>query len=617
MAQALDPAAYVHDGFWTDYTKNGIRGLTLTLNPRDAMLLTNLLALFITLLGGQLWSIIRFMLHQLQASPKSEDSLEHHNQRQFILRNANTDLATMRLLLGLAWAALRDKRKTCSGSVLIAFLALVHAILFMLAQYFSNSVLDAGPTVLSRSEHCGIWNDTYYNIAAAEGVNPTSPENLGLSVQYISKELHDVQLSLEYAQKCYLDRPSYYMTSTCNTTQKSSLDFSNYTSGCPFESQLCDDRSDAIVFDTGVIDSHSDLGMNAPHNDRLAYRRITTCAVLNGTGYATGWNGSDDNTTDPAYVFYGPSPGNDYTYSYSNFASLYTKFSPKITVPYQVYAALAYGPIPEAQIPSQGDFVPVPELRQDTSDLVLLFLSYAGRYLEPIEDPWFSATRFHSVDNEYPLVRSQYSRDSPIGTVGCTEQHKFCTGNGSCTPFLGFDQVQRVDSFNLGLTPHANATFDRILRAVTASSLRQIVHYLALTGTPMLAMNASATQSHTPSLKLPNNQWHLELNYWHSIAMAQLQRIVVEWSTGQIAPEPQFLLAPQTEPDSWFCRNLMIPSDAYQSFSVLAIILIVAFGSVLILISLTMENGLGWFQVRSRKGLARREYWSRDDMLKQ
>ena len=264
-------------------------------------------------------------------------------------------------------------------------------------------------------------------------------------------------------------------------------------------------RPDAIVFDTGTIDSHDDLGINARYDDRLTYHRITTCAVLNGTGHMAGWDGLNDSTSDPAYAYYGPSSGNEYTYSYSNFASLYINDTVKVTIPCQLYAVQTYGLIPEAQKPSEGGFVPLPELKQDSADLTLLFLSYTGRYVAPIEDPWFSANRLHLVDSQFPLVRTQYSRDSPISTLICTEQHKFCTHGGNCTPFLGFDQVQHVDAFNLALTHHQNATFDRMLRAVDASSLLQIVRPLSLTSTPMLAVNASATQSHTLSLGLPKN----------------------------------------------------------------------------------------------------------------
>ncbi|OAP61564.1 hypothetical protein AYL99_03767 [Fonsecaea erecta] len=616
MAQAWDPAAYVHEGLWTNFTKGGIRGLTLTLCPKNAALLTSSLTLFITLSGGQLWTIIRFTLHQLQALPKPKDSRELHNQQQLILRNATTDLATMRLLLNLVWAYRWGKRKGSSRSIQIASLALIHAIIFMVAGAFSSTFLNAGPSVLSRSDRCGVWDEAYYEIAAAHNVNPTSAENFSLSVQYIIKQEHDVQLSLEYAQKCYLTTPPYYMASTCNTIQKPSLAFSNYTSECPFQPQLCHNKSDSIVFDTGIINSHDDLGINAHPEDRLTYQRITTCAVLNSTGYMSGWDGSNDSTDEPAYAYFGSSAEGNYTYSYSNFASLYTDYTPKVTVAYQLYAALAYGPVPEAQSPSQGDFEPLPELKNNSADVILFFLSYTGRYVEAIEDPWFLANRLHLVESDFPLVRSQYSRDSPISTLGCTEQHKFCTNSGKCTPFLGFDQVQHVDAFNFALTAHQNVTFDRMLRAVTASSLRQIVHFLALTSTPLLAMNSNGVQSHTLSLKLPNNQWQLELNYWHSIAMAQLQRIIVEWGTGQIAPEPQFLIRPQTEPDAWFCKNLMIPSTVYQSFSLLAIILTLTLGSLVILISLTIENCLGWAQGRFSRGLARREYWNRDNMLR-
>ena len=97
-------------------------------------------------------------------------------------------------------------------------------------------------------------------------------------------------------------------------------------------------------------------------------------------------------------------------------------------------------------------------------------------------------------------------------------------------------------------------------------SIAQVVQSLAQTSTPLLAVNEIAVGAHVLSLHLPNNQWQLELNYWHSIAMAQFQRTIIQWATGQIAPEPQFLLQPQTEPDTWFCKNLAV---AFNSLPVL------------------------------------------------
>ena len=44
----------------------------------------------------------------------------------------------------------------------------------------------------------------------------------------------------------------------------------------------------SITLDTGDINSHDDMGINSSPEDRLTYRRITTCFVLNDTSYITG-----------------------------------------------------------------------------------------------------------------------------------------------------------------------------------------------------------------------------------------------------------------------------------------------------------------------------------------
>ena len=54
MTQALEPSAYIFEGIWTNHSKTGVRGLTLTLTSAHSTLLTNSLALFVTLAGGQL-----------------------------------------------------------------------------------------------------------------------------------------------------------------------------------------------------------------------------------------------------------------------------------------------------------------------------------------------------------------------------------------------------------------------------------------------------------------------------------------------------------------------------------------------------------------------------------
>ena len=624
MAEALDPAAYIYTGFWTNWSKGNMLGRTLTLSPTYSILLTNSLALFVTLSGGQLWTILRFSLHQYRASRKPEAPQFVHRQEQVVLRNATTNFATLRLMSQVAWASRNTPGRPFVFCFLIVSLALVHAIFFMVAGAFSNNVANAGQQVLSRSNFCGVFNETYLEVAAG-GINAASAETLQLSVEYSRKIDHDIQLSHEYAQQCYASQPHNYMSSACNTMSNSTISFDQSTvEHCPFREDLCHTNSKTLVFRTGRVDSHSDLGINAKAEDRLTYERITTCAVLNDTGRVTGWNGTrglvaNSSTEEIAYAYYGPSLSEaaEWTYSYSNFASLFTNFTSEVEMPYQVSAQRAY-----ADSPDNSDFSPISGVAQESADLTLLFLSFIGGYAERIDDPWFSALHSHHVESPDPLYQTQFERDRALSTVGCTEQHQFCTKNETCTGFLGVVQLAEIqfdetNSFTASLNPHQAATFDRVLQGAEASVTAAIVASLALTNTPLLALSAVASGTHVLSLHLPVDQWHQELSYWHSIAMAHLQRTVVEFGTGQIAPEPQFLVhPPPEEQDKWFCQNLMIRSTVYQSFSVLSLGMIAGSGTLVILISLFIEDTAAWAQRRAWRGAAKRQSWDGDDMLR-
>jgi hypothetical protein len=616
MSQSLDPAAHVYEGFWIDWTKGSTHGLTLTLCPTSATLLIATLALFVKMSGGQLWTIVRFILHQAHASPGPQLLSMLQNQRLVVLRNATTDLSTARLLFCLAWSWRNNAVKSFSSSMVIILIAISHAVFFIVAGTFSSTVANAGESVLSRSSYCGVWNETYLEIAG-NGINISTDHTLALSLEFIAKKYHDVQLSLEYARDCYMSPVSY---SSCNTFQRPRLNWTIPTNvSCPFEPATCSENSETITFDTGPIDSHSDLGINAHDQDILLYRRVTSCTVLNDTAYTTNWvNQTDDTGIEPslktAYANFGPSLlyKTPWTYEYSNFASFYTNFTGATTTPYQVDAQLAFGESPN---PSSSTFVPVPELKQSQADLTLVFLSFTGRYLTQIDDPWFSAHQPYLANSNAAIPGRTFMRDRPVSTLGCTEKHQLNTSSGMSTPLLGFDQVQDFVSSHLNLTANQMVILDRLMRSATASSMKRVVEGLAVSSTPMLAINSAVSESSTLSVAIPSYQWQLEAKYWHSVAMALFQRTFVEYGTGQVAAQPAYILPPPTASDRWFCENLMIRGTAYQSFSVIALILIVGIGSFIILVSLNIESLAGAIQTRLGRGLAGRDMWEDHDML--
>jgi hypothetical protein len=142
-----------------------------------------------------------------------------------------------------------------------------------------------------------------------------------------------------------------------------------------------------------------------------------------------------------------------------------------------------------------------------------------------------------------------------------------------------------------------------------------VIEGLKISNAPMLAINLTAAESSTLSLVLPPNQWELEAEYWYSIAMAQLQRTIVEYGTGQIAANTKYILPPATDGDRWFCQNLMIKGTAFQSFSILALAVVLAVGTLIIVLSLSIEALASCFQKRLGSGSARMKIWDDHDML--
>ena len=630
MATPLNSTSAVHEGFWIDWKGGSIWGATLTLCPTNATILTNSLAMFVTLCGIQLWAVIRYTLHGRFTSLQPEAPTPFLNrQKRVILRNANSALSTARLMFELGWNSRSKTGKHSLSAYLIGIWAVIYATAFMAAGILSSKVVSAasahgGSPVLLRSNHCGVWNETYLNIVVNSTF--TNEDEFGLGIQWYTKMVDDVQQSLEYAQGCYISSPSSTDTaSPCYTFKNSTLRSTmSIDQSCPFDAKMCHNAADTLVLDTGFLDSYEHLGINARPTDRLKYQQLTTCAVLNDTSHIVGWDGILTATEDSvlnsksAYAYYGAShlKGTNWTYAYSNYADFYDNFSAITTKPYQLGVAQSVAFTSPQHSPS--DFKPITELVRDDADVSLLFLSFAGMYLGPVEDPWFSAHTEQHFKNKYSFLQERFTRDVAISTIGCIEQHNICTPD-RCTGLLGFDQVQNVKAFTSALSPHQNATFDRLLRAVSTARLYYIVQALSQTTTPLLASIDTLYGKSGAAISPPvqYNQWKLELDYLHSIAMAQVQRSIVQYATGQIDPDPDsvgHLLPPPLNQDRWFCDSMIVYSGFYQSFRVAAMVLIVVVGAMIAVLSLFVDDLARWTR-KCLKRPASTKHWDGDDML--
>jgi hypothetical protein len=620
MSQALDASSYTYQGVWVDWNKGKTTGATLTLAPSNATILVAVLAIFVQVAGSQLWKVFQLALHQCRATQKPRDAI--HHQQQAILRNNHSDFSSIWQLLqvGLAWRHQRTVKPLRRSFSLILW-ALLHFMLFALAGIFSTPLVNTGHTVLSRSPFCGRFNTTYLSSLGSH-TGTGMPDHL--DIEYYAHSQTRYQQSQEYANSCYTHSETL---AKCNQLARPQLSWNVTTNAsCPFDSSVCLTSIPRVTYDTGFISSHQDLGLNAPQLDRVWYRKNTTCTVLNDARFVSGWKNIPATADSPAKsavdAYYGPDPLADRnaTYSYSEGDQYYSYDQYSTINPYQVNARYA----------AAGDthditsnFIPIPELARADADITLVFLSFSQMYEAAVYDPWFSATKTGLYPARNNKVNATvFRRDRPLTTVGCTEQHQICTaGNsssssspGHCTPMLGWLQLaydaNGVETLNF--TSHQYTTYRRVFQAAIESIFPYVLQNLAQRDPPLLARRQIQG---IVGLGLPDNQWQLETEYWHSIAMAHLQRAVVAYGTGEFAANTAYINVSTEPSDQWLCRNLIINGSSYQSFSLFALTFIFVIGLLVVVAGATIEELVAWLQRKLGRGISRQKEWTANGLL--
>lgn len=303
-----DHGVQIHTGWWINWSHGAVLGSTLTLSAGQGGLLTAFLAIFVSAAGAACWSISSFALHQYRARPKFQDAL--HHQQQLIFRSNITPGLAFWQLTQLIYYWQSQARNPLRRTLPLAILALLNLLLFALAGVFSSEVTKApGKEALIRSRDCGSM--TWRNDLEIQ---------LELSL-YTSQVLNESTNAAAYARACYSSSPNPLL---CNQYTTQHIPWKvNRNASCPFKDDICVfGPTAALELDTGPLDSHDVLGINAPVEDRITYRKVTTCAPLHTRNYVTEWN--DTNPTHIAYgdkfarYWYGAMVGlSNYTFDYN------------------------------------------------------------------------------------------------------------------------------------------------------------------------------------------------------------------------------------------------------------------------------------------------------------
>ncbi|ORX98938.1 hypothetical protein BCR34DRAFT_142046 [Clohesyomyces aquaticus] len=186
-------------------------------------------------------------------------------------------LSSSSLLAGitqLSWGWRRRTRRLWVRTGPLVSACLIHFALFALAGIFSSRIVSAsGEALIKGSSDCG-WYDT--SIAGKVMNNTLEAHDLDTIDTVVKTGRTAITRGKEYSRACYpkIDgsQPSESLCfSTVIPSIKSSVDLS---ATCPFQPQAC--SGPAATFDTGWIDSHYHLGINAQPKDRVQIRKTTT-----------------------------------------------------------------------------------------------------------------------------------------------------------------------------------------------------------------------------------------------------------------------------------------------------------------------------------------------------
>jgi len=308
---------------WKEY---GSGKLILTLDGAAAGALQAAIPLWISLVGPLTWVLIQYPWFQCSVLRRTKTRPFHpyfYRQKQVLLRNSSGDLGTASDSISFfkAWwkhGVWKAFWRTGPLFVTAILFWCVWQVTAIVSFYIWQTT---PPTVgLSRGGVCG------YNFLQGPGAE-TSYRRSGL--------LETIQAET-YVSQCYGSGSS----GACNVFAKQAISYTDSNATCPFAtSDICIDvNSTPYQLDTGAIDSHTDLGINAPPQNRVTYQKINICSPIHSTPFV---NIVNANETNEAYYwppdtrlqqfYYGPILNTNFSYTFE-----YSEWTPLDNFPYDI-----------------------------------------------------------------------------------------------------------------------------------------------------------------------------------------------------------------------------------------------------------------------------------------
>ncbi|KAI1173319.1 hypothetical protein F4777DRAFT_457313 [Nemania sp. FL0916] len=592
--QASDNNQYpVYVGIWTNWSRGQILGVTLTITREYANVLIAITAFFIAFVSTRFWRILCFAFHRHYATADSRDVV--HHQTQAILRNSSSPESGIQLLFRLTWTN-RNKQSRFSP-LLVLVVAAISIAAFTAAGSLSSQIASAiGTEVLIKSHNCGYVNATIM----ADAGNWFKIESPVLAAK--------ANNAANYAQQCYSTNTSGTLDCGRFVTKKLN-DIVDVNAPCPFDESLCRSRLGNLRIDSGLINSHEHLGLNAPPKDRILGRFVLHCAPLVTEGYSSQINTSVGTVTAYHYGNLSSPDGNTaYTWIAESIESQYALvLAPDTLSPFSNYMlSTIYIWTVNGQFDlDKSDFRPIEALYRNDADITMVYLSGGGViFSAPSTDQWYQVSpkeiRVETKGANSPGAYSIYLPREPASPLGCATQFQFCYADvGNCGPLSSLSDAVA------GAAALFNGTLDDVKPdSGPAEDIAALQYFVAAIGgpanlAPLAAVDrlgpASLTSQSTllsnTQASLEPNQWQLDVKHWFDIYMATWQADFLELA--YISPNASLPLetrsAFKAATARKLCNNQKIRSTEYTSFSIFGLLFTFVTGSLIVLVSYILE----------------------------
>ena len=119
-------------------------------------------------------------------------------------------------------------------------------------------------------------------------------------------------------------------------------------------------------------------------------------------------------------------------------------------------------------------------------------------------------------------------------------------------------------------------------------------------------------------MPLPSNQWQIEVQDWHGTVLSGIQQYLIEHATGpQDHSWAKFFKTSNTTAERALCHAQRVRvNGGYANVNVFGMALILAFGGVTIIASLSCRHLGVWLQKRRTEGSSGRNVaWIQDEMF--